>query len=106
MVGVFVAAMNLTTCNRKGLMNEDHNHLIDNLRQLMPFDMLCLARRRPTLLETRTIAERQANLMLHLLDIAGPGAEVELLAEIPGITVRFTSGVPPAGTSVWTDTQW
>jgi len=87
-------------------MNDIPSNLIDKLRQLMPVGTLSMMNRPLTVDEAKTVAERQARLLLQLLNISGPSADVELLAELPDIEVKFAPNLPLSGFSEWIRGRW
>jgi len=87
-------------------MNEIPTNLVDQLRQLMPIDTLTMMNRPLTITEAQTVAERQARLLLELLNVTGPSADVELLTELQEIEVKFAPNLPLSGYSEWHRDHW
>lgn len=74
--------------------------IIDRVRLLMPMRTLDIISRPLKASEARIVAERQANLLLRLLNITKPSVEIELIAELPNVEVEVSSGLSLSGYSV------
>src|SRR2546421_1324900 len=80
--------------------------IIDQVRALMPVSTMHLMRRPLTDKEARVVAERQATLLLRLLEITKPSVDVELVTELPDIESVVASDMPESGTADWKDNHW
>ena len=80
--------------------------IIDRVRLLMPIRTLDIISRPLKASEARIVAERQANLLLRLLDITKPSVEIELIAELPNIEVEVSPGLSLSGYSAWQNDHW
>ncbi|WP_163511584.1 ImmA/IrrE family metallo-endopeptidase [Fodinicola acaciae] len=86
-------------------MEELPTNTIHRLRDQMP-SMLDILPRGLTTAEARLVAERQASLLLRLLDVRQPCADIERLLELPELEVEFLPGIPESGTSAWRRDHW
>ncbi len=80
--------------------------IIDQVRSLMPVSTMHLLRRPLTDQEARVVAERQAMLLLRLLEITKPSVEIELITELPDIEAVVAKNMPESGTADWKDNHW
>jgi Zn-dependent peptidase ImmA (M78 family) len=87
-------------------MEEPPHTIIDSVRALMPTRTLYLLKRPLTEHEARIVAERQAALLLELLDITKPSVEIELIAELPNIEVEVIADLGLSGASDWINDHW
>src|SRR5262249_49420047 len=75
--------------------------IIDQVRALMPVATMHLLCRPVTGHEARVVAERQAMLLLRLLEITKPSVEIELITELPDIEAVVGQNMPESGTADW-----
>lgn len=80
--------------------------IINQVRSLMPVSTMHMMARPLTAQEALIVAERQANLLLRLLNMTKPSVEVELVMELPDIEVEVVPDMPESGTVDWKDDHW
>jgi Zn-dependent peptidase ImmA (M78 family) len=80
--------------------------IIDSVRSLMPMRTLYILARPLTEVEARIVAERQVAKLLELLGITKPSVEIELIAELPNISVEVLPNLPLSGLSEWVRNHW
>lgn len=76
--------------------------IMRELRSMMPFHPL-------TLQEAMTIAEAQATVLLHLLDITEPAVDINQLVSLPRVTFQADSDLAEhdfASSSSWQKGRW
>ena len=80
--------------------------IIDSVRSLMPIRTLYILARPLTEAEAHVVAERQVVNLLELLGITKPSVEIELIAELPNISVEVLPNLPLSGLSEWVRNHW
>jgi Zn-dependent peptidase ImmA (M78 family) len=79
----------------------EQQHILDQVRRIMPLSTLDVLARALTRFEARIVAERQAMRLLRLLGITGPSVEIELVLELPDIALDVREAMPLSGHSEW-----
>jgi len=89
-------------------MNNLNNHTQTELarHQVIGAVRALLPRRSLLDHEARSVAERQAQRLTSLLDLAGPIVDLEAIAALPRLDVRLKAGLPVSGFSEWSRSRW
>jgi hypothetical protein len=75
------------------------HQIIASVRALMPHRALETH-------EAKSIAERQAQRLTVLLELTGPVLDLDAVAGLPRLCVRFKAGLPVSGFSEWSRSRW